>query len=65
MKTPEQLQAEDDAFESFMGSLTNKYSIGYKKGSFLSFAWMLFKVHRKAKAFDMGSIMTVKLGKDL
>lgn len=57
---------QDQEFGLFMHRLAQLHNQnGYKKGSFLSFAWMLFKIHSKAKKYDMGTLMQIKLGKEL
>lgn len=65
-KTTEQMAAEDEAFERHFRKITARHgNQGYKKGSFISWAILMYRIHRKAKKYGMGSLLTIKLGKDL
>jgi hypothetical protein len=62
-----ELQAwQDEDFGLFMHRLAQTHDQnGYKKGSFLSLMWLLWRIHSKAKKYDMGTLMQIKLGKEL
>lgn len=68
-KTDQQKQIEawqDEDFANFMHGLARQYNGAfYKKGNFLKMVWSLWRIHRKAKKYQMSSLLQITLGKDL
>lgn len=65
-KSKEQLAVEDKAYAEYLQRLFSRFGgKGYKQGSFLSLMFMLYRVHKQAKKYDISSQLTLVVGKDL